>query len=250
MIFAVLPAYNEAENLPALLNALDQTMRAAGLPYKAIIVDDGSTDATERVARGSMRNMPILLVSHETNLGLPEAARTGLLKVLEESKAEDVIVTMDADNTHDPAQIVRMARMTGEGYDVVVASRYRKGSIVIGVPLMRRFLSFGASVLFRLLFPVKGVKDYTSGYRAYRAKVIKDMFDAYGDDFIDQPGFACIPDMLLKLRRYPVKMGEIPLVLRYDLRYGKSKMDVPGTVRDTLRLAWRRFFERDILPRR
>jgi dolichol-phosphate mannosyltransferase len=65
--------------------------------------------------------------------------------------------------------------------------------------------------------PIRGVRDYTCGYRAYRGRVLRQAFQRYGDDFINQEGFQCMVDILLKLRKMDVIFGEVPLILRYDL---------------------------------
>ncbi len=236
MICIVLPAYNEEETLPPLLESIRENMEEAAFPYKVIIVDDGSTDGTATTIENARARMPIRAISHPGNRGLAETIKTGLFEAQKEADARDIIITMDSDNTHTPGLILRMVRMIREGHDVVIGSRYRPGSRVIGVPWTRRLLSSGASLLFRLLFPMRGVKDYTSGYRAYRAQVIRHMFDAYGQDFIDRPGFSCMVDILLKIRRYPYLVGEAPMILRYDWKEGASKMKVGKTIAETLRL--------------
>jgi dolichol-phosphate mannosyltransferase len=243
MILIVLPAFNEEEALPPLLASIDETMTEAGLPWKAIVVDDGSSDGTADAVRRASASMPVSLVGHPVNRGLSEALKTGLLAAAQESGPRDIIVTMDSDNTHIPGLILQMVRLIREGHDVVIASRYRRGSRVVGVPLLRRGMSFGARCLFKLLFPIRGVRDYTSGYRAYRASLIREMFDAYGDDFIDRPGFSCMVDVLLKIRRFPVIAGEVPLILRYDRKASDSKMKVGRTVLETLDLIRVRLFE-------
>jgi dolichol-phosphate mannosyltransferase len=133
-----------------------------------------------------------------------------------------------------------MVRMIDEGHHVVIASRYRPGSHSVGVPLQRRALAWAASSLFRLALPIPGVRDYTCGYRAYRAHVIKDAIAEYGQDFVEQDGFQCMVDILLKLRRRPLVFGEVPVVLRYDLKEGGSKMRVWRTAAATLGLLLRR----------
>jgi dolichol-phosphate mannosyltransferase len=133
-----------------------------------------------------------------------------------------------------------MVRMISEGYDVVIASRYREGSRTIGVPVLRRALSRGASWLFRAVFPIQGVRDYTCGYRAYRAGVVRSAIARYGEEFLDQDGFQCMVDILLKLRPMHLVFGEVPFILRYDYKEGGSKMNVSKTVRDTLGLMWKR----------
>ena len=95
--------------------------------------------------------------------------------------------------------------------------------MTVGVPLLRRFLSYAASTLFRVLLPISGVKDFTCGYRAYRAKAIKDAIALDGDRFMDQDGFQCMVDILLKLRKMNLIFGEVPFVLRYDLKEGEAR---------------------------
>mgnify|MGYP001168651835 CR=1 FL=1 len=123
-----------------------------------------------------------------------------------------------------------------------MASRYRAGSRTVGVPVSRRLLSYGGSLLFRALFPIRGVRDYTCGYRAYRASVLRQAVGQYGPRFMDQDGFQSTVDILLKLRAMNLLFGEVPFLLRYDVKEGGTKMNIPRTVRNTLRLIVRRRF--------
>lgn len=236
----VLPAYNEADNLPALLDALRDTMADNQLAYEIIVVDDASTDQTAEVAQRSADELPLLLIRHDVNQGLGGTLRDGLNLALQRCGERDIIVTMDADDTQQPGPIVRMLRMIGDGYDVVIASRYQSGSRVYGVPLIRRFMSRAASLLMRLLFPTRGVRDFTCGYRAYRAAVLRQAIDRYGAEFLNQDGFQCMVDILLKLRSLNVIFAEVPLLLRYDRKSGESKMNVSRTAFQTLGLLSRR----------
>lgn len=133
-----------------------------------------------------------------------------------------------------------MVRDIQEGYDVIIASRFRTGARVVGVPIARHFLSTGARVLFTIMFPTRGVRDYTSGYRAYRGSVLKQAFATYGDKFVGEAGFSCMCDILLKLRKQGVLFYEAPLVLRYDQKGGVTKMQVMRTIWKTLTLLFRR----------
>jgi dolichol-phosphate mannosyltransferase len=186
--------------------------------------------------------MPLVLLQHAKNQGLGATLRDGLKAALERSTDRDVIVTMDADATHPPGLILRMLQHVEEGFDVVIASRFQPGSRVFGVSPLRRLMTRGASLLLRALFPM-GVRDFTCGYRAYRAPIIAAAFRQYGDHFIDQAGFQCMLDVLLKLRHLDVVMGEVPMVLRYDRKAGASKMKVWRTAWASLRLILRRRFE-------
>jgi len=241
-VHVVLPTYNEERRLGRLLERIDEAMFETGQPYRVTLVDDGSTDGTHAIAEAYAQALPIEILQHGANRGLGATLRDGLYAAVASADDRDVIVTMDADDTHSPGLIMRMARMTAEGHDVVIASRYQPGARVRGVPVYRQALSLGASWLFRALLPIPGVRDFTCGFRAYRAGVVREAIDAYGDTFVDQEGFQCMVDVLLKLRRFDLVFGEVPLVLRYDFKEGGSKMDVGSTVRQTLRLLFRHRF--------
>lgn len=238
-VFMALPAYNEQEALPELLERIGEAFADSGLPYEVVIVDDGSKDDTAKIASQMSFQMPIHLVQHEQNQGLGTTLRDGLREAVDRAGERDIIVTMDADNTHPPGLIDRMVRMVHEGCDVVIASRFQPGARVVGVPLNRHFLSIAARALFTMLFPTKGVRDYTSGYRAYRASVIRQAFAEHGDNFVGETGFSCMADVLLKLRKQGVVFGEAPLRLRYDQKGGASKMQVFRTIWLTLKLLGR-----------
>src|SRR5205085_2155021 len=112
--------------------------------------------------------------------------RDGLRRASELASAGDIIITMDADESHTPSQMIRMIQMVREGYDVVIASRYQPGSRVHGLSLLRKIVSRAASVLMRVTFPTPGVSDYTCGYRAYRAEALHQAYAQYADDLVSQ----------------------------------------------------------------
>ncbi len=239
MIKIVLPAYNEEETILPLIMDIKRILGERFSDFEVIVVNDGSTDNTAKIV--SELNLHILkLVEHNRNKGLSESIKTGLLYALKNFDENDIIVTMDADNTHSPGLIHRMSTFIEEGNDVVIASRYRPGARVIGLTLARKTISFGGNMLLRLLFPTRGVKDYTSGYRAYRAGVLSKAFDLWENSFINEPGFSCQVDILLKLRKMRVIMNEVPLILRYDQKESASKMNVTSTIIDTLKLVVKR----------
>lgn len=242
MIYIVLPAYNEDQNLGALLERIDEALDNEHIVYEVIVVDDGSKDRTLEVAEEHARYMPLRVERHERNLGLGATIRDGLRAAARLCEDKDIVIAMDADNTHPPGLIGSMCRLIQEGNDVVIASRFQPGSHVRGVPFHRNLLSLGARLLFKLIFPIKGVRDYTCGYRAYRGAVLRQAFDKYGDDFINQAGFQCMVDILLKLRGLDLIFREVPCVLRYDFKGGASKMKVLKTIGATLSLLVRRRF--------
>ncbi|NOH00765.1 MAG: glycosyltransferase [Chloroflexi bacterium] len=234
MITVVLPAYNEENSIGPLLSRVSELMGRKHFPIRVIVVDDGSKDKT---AENAKRAMPeAVVISHDGNKGLGEAIKTGLLAALEASTEKDIIVTMDSDDSHAPALIGKMVERIEEGCDVVIASRYLPESRVVGVSFYRQVLSIGASLLFRMMYPIPGVRDYTCGYRAYRAAVLKVAFERWGNDFVNQTGFSVMVDILLKLSRLNVVCAEVPIILRYDRKPGASKMNVRRTIMQTLNL--------------
>lgn len=241
-VWIVLPAYNEEQGLPRLLDRIDEAMEEAGLRFEVLIVDDGSTDGTVGVSELWANKMDLRVRSHASNQGLGQTLRDGVEWACSLASPDDIVITLDADNTHTPELIVRMVRMIREGHDVVIASRFAKGSHVRGVPFKRRFMTMAARIVLKAVFPIRGVSDYTCGYRAYRAGLLQK---TTGDDpdFFDQDGFQVMVDILLKLRRIPgLVFGEAPLILRYDLKEGASKMNVAATARNTLSLVLKRRF--------
>lgn len=244
-LYIVLPAYNEEESIGKLLDRIQYYLLDSGVEnYKVIVVNDGSTDHTLEILKEYEQQMPLNIVQHEKNQGLGPTLRDGLLYAAQRAAYNDIVITMDADDTHTPGLIYRMVNTMREGYDVVIASRYQKGSRVYGVSLYREFLSLMASYIFRLILPIKGVKDFTCGYRAYRARVLQDAFNKYGEHFIDQQGFQAMVDIILRLRTMNVIFGEVPFILRYDMKQGISKMNVKSTILKTLRLIIKRRFEK------
>ena len=118
----------------------------------------------------------------------------------------------------------------------MIASRFQQGSRVCGVPISRVFTAFGARLLFKLIMPIPAVRDYTCGYRAFRANVLRDSMKYYGDQWVSEKGFSCMVDVLLKMRRFNYIMGEVPMLLRYDQKEGASKMKVLKTIGQTIKL--------------
>lgn len=239
-IVVVLPAYNEGPNIARLLDRISDTLEEENLRYLVIVVDDGSEDQTAEILTSYLDRIPLLVERHERNKGLGATVRDGLAVASQQAGPDDIVITMDADDTHTPGLILRMVRMIREGHDVVIASRYRPGARVFGLTVGRRLLSYAASWLLRVMFPTPGVRDFTCGYRAYRGATLHAAISLYGPEFVTAEGFQCMVDILLKLRRMRTIFGEVPMLLRYDRKGGQSKMKVFRTAANTLMLLVRR----------
>jgi len=253
MIYIVLPVYNEENNILLLLKEISLLMidSTPHTDYEIVIVDDGSKDNSKvninsfisSDAYNDNLKSTISFHYHQKNKGLAEALKTGILYCVEKGKERDIVITMDSDNTHTPGLIFSMLLLIYQGNDIVVASRYKPSSRIIGVPINKKFVSFIGSIIFRVLFPIKNVKDYTSGYRAYKLSLLKKYFKN-NSNFISEPGFTCIVDILLKMRlsKENLIINEVPLILRYDKKEGASKMDIGVTTIQMLKLIFKRKF--------
>ena len=239
MIYILLPAFNEEKSLSKLFDKFIALLANSQQDYRIILVNDGSSDRTQEIAEQYKSKLPLEIIKHPENRGLGEAIKTGLKSAASQAQDNDILVNLDADNTHDPNVIPRLVEKIKEGSDIVIASRYQPGSKQVGVPFLRRVCSWGARYVFRLYLPIKSVKDYTCGYRAYRAGLIKQGFNEYGDSLIEAKGFACTDELLIKLSRYTTKIAEVPFILRYDLKDSPSKINIPKTVLATLKLLWK-----------
>jgi dolichol-phosphate mannosyltransferase len=226
MILILLPAYNEVPSINSLLPKIKRVMEADGHDYRVLVVNDGSSDGTRSVVEAHAATMPIEILDHRINRGLWEAIRDGFEYAAEVCRPEDIIIRMDADDTHDPKYIPSMLEKMEEGYDVVIASRFQPGGGYEGLDAYRAFISRCANLIMKLFFPILGVWEYSCGYRAYRAELVQDALRIFGNYLLELKGvgFTCTVEKLLKFRMMKARFAEIPFVLRYDQKLSTSKM--------------------------
>lgn len=241
-VIFVLPAYNEEANLAGLLQSIEQAMADGQLPWRVIAVNDGSKDRTGEILAQWQSAIPLTVFDHQVNQGLGFTVRDGLRIAADSMDDGDIVIVMDSDGTHSPGLVPRMVSLIREGHDIVIASRYRPGARVFGLSGLRLVLSNGASWIFRMALPIPGVRDYTCGFRAYSGASLKKVHRLYGDKLVEMSGFHCMADILIKCGKAGLICGEVPMILRYDLKGGASKMSVWKTVGQTLGLLLRRRF--------
>ncbi len=226
MIYVLLPAFNEQQALEPLVSKIDRVMTDLGASYRVVIVNDGSRDATSGVLSELARQFPIDVLTHKYNRGLGETIRDGFEHIAERASPVDIIVRMDCDDTHDPQYIKSMVDKLAEGYEVVIASRYAPGGGQIGVDWYRRTISRIANLIIKAFFPIRGVWEYTCGFRAYRASLIQDAIRIFENRFIDLKGmgFTGTVEKIIKCKLMGARVAEVPFVLRYDQKLSTSKV--------------------------
>lgn len=238
----VLLAYNEADSIASVLIRLNEHLTNDQSNFRLYVVNDGSTDDTLSIVEKLSAEMPLTLLNHVTNMGVARAFDTGLREAARDSDNNDVIITMEADGTSVPELVSVMSGKISRGFDIVCASRYCQGGGLPNFPWSRRFLSVNANRLLRLLFPIKGVSDYTLFFRAYSAALLKVAFQHYGSNFIASTGFVSNAEMLIKLRTFSPKATECPMIYDYSVKKSSSKMRVWTNTIEYLRTIWKIIF--------
>jgi dolichol-phosphate mannosyltransferase len=220
----VIPAYNEEENLPTLLEDLEQTLGLLGSGSRILIVDDGSDDATAAIARAYSGPLPVDLVQLEQNSGPGAAFRAGFAAALALAHADALIVTLEADTTSDLGALAGMIERARGGADVVLADWQ-----MVNVSAHRRLLSAGAGFVVRHGLGLQS-NTVSSFFRVYRASTLRRAHAYFGDLLIREAGFACKAELLGKLSSLGASVEEVPVALDWSRRAGESKMPVLRTM--------------------
>jgi dolichol-phosphate mannosyltransferase len=230
----VLPTYNEAENLeaivaaalPRLAEAAEAHPETAG-EHRVLIVDDSSPDGTGRIADElAARHEAVEVLHRRGKEGLGRAYLAGFERALGDGAA--LVLEMDADFSHDPADLPRLVA-AAEGADLVLGSRYVEGGGVTDWGLVRRLLSRGGSWYARTVLGVR-VCDLTGGFKCFRA----DALSGLGLDRVSTDGYGFQIELTYRAVCAGLRVREVPIVFR-DRAAGSSKM----TARIALEAVWK-----------
>jgi dolichol-phosphate mannosyltransferase len=230
----VVPAFDEAENIPRLFADLEAHAELFPPDSRLIIVDDGSSDGTAELVERYEGWLPVELVRLGTNQGPGAAFRAGFAAVLSGSGDDALVVTLEADTTSDLAALPTMLERASLGDDLVLASVHGGGKMV-NVGFVRRLLSKAAGVVVRLALGLDA-RTVSSFFRVYRASTLRKAAVHYGDNLICEPGFACKAELLAKFSALGASISEVPVDLDASRRVGKSKMRIAPTLRAYWRL--------------
>jgi dolichol-phosphate mannosyltransferase len=215
-LWLVLPTYNEAENLEPFVRAALPVLRATSSHPHILIVDDGSPDGTGAIAdRLAAEDDAVEVLHRDRKDGLGRAYLAGFAWALD--RGADLVVQMDADFSHDPADIARIAGGTAEA-DVVLGSRYVPGGSIPEWSALRRLVSRLGCAYARAVLQI-GVRDLTGGFKCWRREVLErlDLSDVQADGY----GFQI--EMTYRAVRAGFTVAETPISFA-ERRAGASKM--------------------------
>jgi dolichol-phosphate mannosyltransferase len=213
----VLPTYNEAENLEPIVEAVLPRLAEASPEHRLLVVDDASPDGTGMIADRLAAGRDTVEVLHRAGKeGLGRAYIAGFRQAL--GGGADLVLEMDADFSHDPADVPRLIAASGDA-DVVLGSRYVEGGGVEGWEWHRRVLSRGGCLYARTVLGVP-VRDLTGGFKCFRRAVL----EAIDLDDVQADGYGFQIEMTYRALRAGFRVREVPIVF-HERRAGASKMD-------------------------
>jgi len=212
----LLPTYNEKDNLPLIIWLIDKTLSEHNINYEVIIIDDGSPDGTQDVAK-QLANIygeeKILLKPRAKKLGLGTAYVHGM-----QFATGDFIIIMDADLSHHPKFIPEFIALQQKyNYDVVSGTRYVGDGGVYGWDFKRKLISRGANYVTQILLR-PGASDLTGSFRLYKKEVLLKLVES-----CVSKGYIFQMEMIIRARQHNYTIGEVPISF-VDRFYGESKL--------------------------
>ncbi|MFQ6016180.1 MAG: polyprenol monophosphomannose synthase [Anaerolineae bacterium] len=227
----VIPTYNERENIETLVHEV----LALPLDLHIVVVDDNSPDGTGEVADALAYQYPEVHVIHRPwKAGLGSAYIAGFKRAIE--LEADLVMTMDADFSHQPRYIPELVGMTQEKH-LVIGSRYVDGGGTLFCTVGRRLLSQSANTFARLMLNLQA-HDCTAGFRCYR----REMLESIDLDSIFSEGYSFLVEMLYKCQQRGYSIGEVPIIFR-NREHGASKIsrqEILKAIYTVLRLSLQR----------
>lgn len=212
--WVVLPTYNEAENVAALVTAVRGHLPASA---RVLVVDDDSPDGTGRIAdRLAAAHEDVEVLHRPRKEGLGPAYIAGFRHAL--AGGAGLVLEMDSDFSHDPAYLPRLLEAAGRA-DLVIGSRYVPGGGIGDWGPLRRAISRGGSAYARLVLGVE-VRDLTGGFKCFRREVL----EALDLDAVQARGYAFQVELTYRAIQRGFRIVEVPIFFR-DRQAGSSKMD-------------------------
>ena len=223
-IHVLIPALNEAANIERVLEPL-----AARPGVELILVDDGSSDGTSEVARSAPAAPPLTVLRHDAPRGPGAAFATGFEHLAGALAPDDLVLTLEADNTSRLEILDLMLGRLHEQHDAILASPYMYGGGVVHTRPHRVLISHLGNSVVKGALGVRGILTVSSFYRLYTAGAITRLQRTYGPRIVERSGFECMVEITLKMIYLGMSLSEVPMVLDTSRRQGRSKMKIAPT---------------------
>ncbi len=231
MIKIILCAFNEAKNIQKLIPSIIHEFELMQREFEIIFCLDCSTDNSVELIESFKNKCSITILPIENQRGLGLAYKKAFLHVIFNSKPEDLIISFDADCTHNPSQLKDMIKIfDNKNLDFMVASRFVNSSSIAHFPRYRKLISALISLFLQTFFPIKNsqnkIKDYTSGYRIYKNDILQKLYKKLGTKLITESDFTCLIEILIKLNQQKLlnNFEEYPIQYEYGEKIGASKL--------------------------
>jgi len=219
-VSVIIPTYQEKANIEKLINSLEKELTEFDYEFDLIICDDNSPDGTGSIVEKLKSKFENLYLVSGKKEGLGRAIVRGI--VFAKTLKADIVLTMDADFSHDPAETVNLLREIGRGADFVIGSRYVKGgTISADWGELRRLISKIGNILAQKVIGLDNIKDCTSGFRAIKTVYLKEI----NLDKINEQGYAFQVRLLSEMKETRAKIVELPINF-HNRKGGKTKLGV------------------------
>ena len=243
-VIAVVPTYNERENIRPLVEALVAASAEIPHDFEILVVDDNSPDGTQDVIRELQQRFPNVRLLSGKKEGLGVAYARGLEHALGVMHA-DIVLHMDADFSHNPADVPRLVAQIDAGYDLVVGSRYVPGGrLSKDWGITRKLISRVANSGIRIIAGIGAIHDCTGGFRAYRATVLRRV-----DLKLAPRGYAVLTYLAYNTLMAGAKVTEVPITFA-NRAEGDSKLRMSDAIELFLNAWWIRYDRRERFYRR
>jgi len=225
-VIVLLPTYNERDNLESIVHAI-----VAHDGFRVLVIDDDSPDGTGQLANDLSRRFPrrVEVLHRLKKEGLGRAYVAGMRHALAQSP--DLICHMDADGSHNPADLPRLIDAAWH-CDLVLGSRYVHGGALVNWPWFRRALSAAANAYVRGVLRL-GIRDCTAGFRCWRPS----MLERIAIETLKSDGYAFQVETLYRTVQAGGSVREVPIVFT-ERQHGRSKMSGMVVMESAL-LPWR-----------
>ena len=210
-ISIIIPTYNERENIAQLIPDIQNITNENKMNAEIIIVDDNSPDKTSEIAEKLNKQYGnIKVIKRSSKQGVGSARRLGFSHA-----SMPIIISMEGDNSHKPKYIPELVKEINKGADIVIGSRYMKGSKIINWPIKRRIISMLANWIARFFAGVK-LTDVTNGYRAFKKEILEKLV-------IDSESYPYNMEFACETIWKGYKASELPIIFEHR-KIGTSKL--------------------------